>query len=49
MILFYMKIVLKSDATFGRGDGVTGLVDTEVMYDELGLPYLGGRAIKGIL
>ncbi|HQO98912.1 MAG TPA: hypothetical protein PLF72_14310 [Anaerolineaceae bacterium] len=46
---FHLKIILKRDATFGRGDGVAGLVDTEVMYDDLGLPYLGGRAIKGIL
>lgn len=45
----YLKIQLLSDTTFGRGDGVAGLVDAEVQHDEYGLPYLGGRALKGML
>lgn len=46
----YIKITLKSDATFGRGEGVAGLVDEEVEYDpETGLPYLRGRTLKGLL
>ena len=49
MSTYYLQFVLKSDATFGRGDGVAGDVDAEVMHDEWGLPYLGGRAIKGLL
>lgn len=40
---------LKSDTTFGRGDGVPGEVDAEVQHDALGLPFYGGRALKGIL
>lgn len=47
-----MQIQLKllSDATFGRGDGVTGLVHEEVEYDpETGLPFLRGRTLKGLL
>jgi len=41
---------LKSDATFGRGDGVAGLVDEEVEYDiSTGLPFLRGRTLKGLL
>lgn len=40
---------LKSDATFGRGDGVPGEVDAEVQHDAYGLPYFGGRALKGVL
>lgn len=40
---------LLSDATFGRGEGVPGEVDAEVQHDALGLPYLGGRALKGVL
>lgn len=47
-----MQIQLKllSDATFGRGDGVTGLVNEEVEYDpETGLPFLRGRTLKGLL
>jgi len=44
-----LRLVLKSDATFGRGDGVAGLVDAEVEHDEYGLPYLRGRSLKGLL
>lgn len=46
---YRLRITLLSDATFGRGDGVAGLVDVEVQHDECGLPYLGGRALKGLL
>lgn len=46
---FWLKFKLLSDATFGRGDGVAGLVDVEVQHDEYGLPFLGGRALKGML
>jgi len=46
---YTLKLELLSDATFGRGDGVAGLVDVEVQHDRYGLPYLGGRALKGLL
>jgi len=49
MTTFWLKFELVSDAIFGRGDGVAGLVDTEVQHDKYGLPYLGGRALKGLL
>lgn len=44
-----LKIKLLSDATFGRGDGVAGLVDQEVEHDRYGFPYLRGRTLKGLL
>jgi len=40
---------LESDATFGGGDGVPGLVDREVTVDALGCPYLHGKTLKGLL
>lgn len=46
---FSLKITLESDTTFGRGDGVAGWIDAEVEHDEHGLPYLRGRALKGLL
>ena len=46
---FQLHLTLLSDATFGRGDGVAGLVDAEVQHDEVGLPFLGGRTLKGLL
>jgi CRISPR/Cas system CSM-associated protein Csm3 (group 7 of RAMP superfamily) len=49
MSTYFLSLKLESDATFGRGDGVAGIVDTEVQHDEYGCPYLGGRALKGLL
>lgn len=44
-----LHIRLLSDTTFGRGDGVAGLVDTEVEHDRYGFPYIRGRTLKGLL
>jgi len=49
MKLLWLKITLVRDTTFGRGDGVAGLVDDEVQHDEYGLPYLSGKTLKGLL
>ena len=45
----WLRFQLESDATFGRGDGVPGLVDREVAVDPYGCPYLHGRTLKGLL
>jgi CRISPR/Cas system CSM-associated protein Csm3 (group 7 of RAMP superfamily) len=42
-------ITVKSAATFGRGDGVAGLVDREIEQDENGFPFLRGKTLKGLL
>jgi CRISPR/Cas system CSM-associated protein Csm3 (group 7 of RAMP superfamily) len=45
-----IHLTLQSDATFGRGDGVAGLVDAEVEHDATtGLPLIRGRTLKGLL
>ncbi len=45
-----LNLHLKSDATFGRGEGLAGLVDEEVEYDAAtGLPFVRGRTLKGLL
>jgi CRISPR/Cas system CSM-associated protein Csm3 (group 7 of RAMP superfamily) len=49
MSIYTFKIKLLSDTTFGRGDGVAGLVDQEVEHDRYGFPYLRGRTLKGLL
>jgi len=46
---YRLRLTLLSDATFGRGDGVAGLLDAEVQHDDVGLPFLGGRTLKGLL
>lgn len=33
----------------GRGEPTSGVVDHEVEHDELGLPFVGGRALRGLL
>jgi hypothetical protein len=49
-VTLQIYIKLKTDATFGRGDGVAGLVDEEVEHDRAtGLPFLRGRALKGLM
>jgi hypothetical protein len=47
--MYSIKIKLLSDTTFGRGDGVAGLVDQEVEHDQYGFPFLRGRTLKGLL
>jgi CRISPR-associated protein Csx10 len=46
-----MKLVmeLKSDALPGSGEGLSGIIDADINYDELGIPYIPGKRIKGIL
>jgi hypothetical protein len=44
-----LTVKLMSDATFGRGEGLAGLVDTEIEHDEHGCPFIGGRTLKGLL
>src|SRR2546425_9814063 len=45
-----LRLELLSDTTFGRGDGVAGLVDQEVEHDpQTGLPLVRGRTLKGLL
>jgi hypothetical protein len=49
MSFYQLQIKLLSDTTFGRGDGVAGLIDQEVEHDANGFPYLRGRTLKGLL
>ena len=46
---YYLTVMLKSDATFGRGEGVAGLVDLEIEHDQYGMPFINGRTLKGLL
>ncbi|MCA9941322.1 MAG: hypothetical protein KC418_21925 [Anaerolineales bacterium] len=45
-----IHLLVKSDATFGRGEGLAGLVDQEIEHDtRTGLPLMRGRTLKGLL
>ncbi len=49
-MVYQLRLELLSDTTFGRGDGVAGLVDQEVEHDpQTGLPFVRGRTLKGLL
>lgn len=45
----YIQVELLSDTCFSRGEGTAGVVDVEVEHDELGLPLLGGKTLRGLL
>lgn len=49
MTEYRLTFTLLSDATFGRGEGIAGLIDREVEHDRYGLPYLRGRTLKGLI
>lgn len=46
-----MRLVmeLKSDALPGCGEGLAGIIDTDINYDQWGLPYIPSKRVKGIL
>lgn len=44
-----LTLKLLSDAIPGNGEGLTGIIDTDICYDEFGLPYIPAKRIKGIL
>lgn len=45
----FLQIELLSDGTFSRGEGTAGVVDTDVERDELGMPFIGGKTVRGLL
>ena len=46
---YTLRIELESDTVFGSGSGMNSQIDIEVQHDQYGCPFLGGRALKGIL
>ena len=49
MINKIVSMKLLSDLCPGSGDGFAGVVDTDVCFDNLGLPYIPAKRIKGCL
>lgn len=45
---YYLKIKLISPLTSAAGEGRVGLVDRDIAFDNLGLPILPGRRLKGL-
>jgi len=44
-----IKIELRSDLCPGSGYGYAGIIDSDISYDEVGLPYIPARRLKGCL
>ncbi|MCS7025447.1 MAG: RAMP superfamily CRISPR-associated protein [Bryobacteraceae bacterium] len=44
-----ITIELLSDTTLGQGSSTPGLVDVEILHDDLGLPYLSGKTLRGLI
>lgn len=44
-----MTIELLSDNLSGSGEGFGAVIDTDVQYDELGIPFISSKRIKGAL
>ena len=44
-----ITVDLLSDTTFYQGGGTPGVVDIEIQHDELGLPYLSGKTVRGLI
>jgi CRISPR-associated protein Csx10 len=44
-----MTIELLSDTLSGSGEGFGAIIDTDVQYDEFGIPYISSKRIKGLL
>lgn len=44
-----LTMTLLSDALPGSGEGLAGFIDTDITFDEYGIPYIPAKRIKGIL
>ncbi len=44
-----LRIELKSDALIGTGEGWGATIDSDIVFDDLGLPYIPAKRIKGCL
>jgi CRISPR-associated protein Csx10 len=46
---YKIKIQLLSDVLPGSGEGYGAIIDTDIVFDEVGLPYIPAKRIKGCL
>lgn len=46
---YKLTVKLLSDALIGSGEGFGAIIDTDVVFDDVGIPYIPGRRIKGCL
>lgn len=44
-----IEIILKSSTLTGSGEGFGAIIDTDIVFDEIGIPYIPAKRIKGCL
>lgn len=44
---YRIKMELQSETMFGSGQSIPGVIDTDIQYDEYGLPYMHAKTLKG--
>jgi CRISPR/Cas system CSM-associated protein Csm3 (group 7 of RAMP superfamily) len=49
MKTYSLKVELLSPALVGSGEGYGAIIDSDVVFDEVGLPYIPAKRIKGCL
>ncbi len=49
MKTYTIHIELKSDALIGSGEGFGALIESDIVFDDLGIPYIPSKRIKGCL
>lgn len=49
MLNYQIKIILKSDTLIGSGEGYGSIIDTDVVLDDSGIPYIPAKRVKGIM
>lgn len=45
----YIELELLSDTCIGSGESIAGIIDTDVVFNSLGIPYIPAKRIKGVL
>jgi len=46
---YILKVKLNSPALTASGEGFSAIIDTDIVFDEIGLPYIPAKRIKGCL
>jgi len=47
--IYQLKMELESPALIGSGEGWGSVIDSDVVFDDLGLPFIPARRVKGLL
>lgn len=49
MIQLRLEVQLLSDALIASGEGFGAIIDSDILFDDVGLPYIPARRLKGCL